>query len=43
MRREATYIKAFWARVDKEWIDAAGYAILAEDYFAKRTGVSFDR
>ena len=34
MRREATYIKAFWARVDKEWIDAAGYAILAEDYFS---------
>ena len=32
MRREALYVKAFWARVDKEWIDAAGYAILAEEY-----------
>ena len=36
MRREATYIKAFWARVDKEWIDAAGYAILAEEYFGRK-------
>ncbi|MDR0904561.1 MAG: hypothetical protein LBN00_00060 [Oscillospiraceae bacterium] len=33
MRREATKIKAFWAQVDKEWIDEAEYAILAEDYF----------
>ena len=32
MRREANYKKAFWARIDKEWIDAAGYAILAEEY-----------
>jgi len=32
MRREATYVKAFWARVDHEWIDAAGYAILADEY-----------
>ena len=32
MRREATHIKAFWARVDKEWIDEARYAILAEEY-----------
>ena len=36
MRREALHIKAFWARVDKEWIDAARYAILAEEY-NKRT------
>ncbi|MCL2409477.1 MAG: GNAT family N-acetyltransferase [Oscillospiraceae bacterium] len=33
MRREALHIKAFWARVDKEWIDEAVYAILAEEYF----------
>ena len=33
MRREALHRKAFWARVDKEWIDDAVYAILAEDYF----------
>ena len=32
MRREALCRKAFWARVDKEWIDEAWYAILAEDY-----------
>ena len=32
MRREATHIKAFWARVDKEWVDKAEYAILAEEY-----------
>lgn len=32
MRREGNYKKAFWARVDKEWIDAMGYAILAEEY-----------
>jgi len=31
MRREALHIKAFWARVDKEWIDEAKYAILAEE------------
>ena len=35
MRREAVYVKAFWARVDKEWIDQAVYAILAEEYFGK--------
>ena len=34
MRREATHVKAFWARVDKEWIDLAEYAILAEEWFA---------
>ena len=33
MRREATHIKTFWARVDKEWVDEAVYAILAEEYF----------
>ena len=32
MRREALHIKAFWARQDKEWIDKAVYAILAEKY-----------
>jgi predicted thioesterase len=35
MRREALHRKAFWARVDKEWIDEVWYAILAEDYFAE--------
>jgi len=35
MRREALRIKAFWARVDKEWIDGTEYAILAEEYFTK--------
>lgn len=35
MRREATFKKAFWARVDKEWIDQAVYAILAEEYFGQ--------
>ena len=35
MRREALFVKKFWARVDKEWIDEAVYAILAEDYFQK--------
>jgi len=33
MRREALFRKAFWARVDKEWVDEAVYAILAEEYF----------
>jgi RimJ/RimL family protein N-acetyltransferase len=33
MRREALNKQAFWARVDKEWIDRADYAILAEEYF----------
>ncbi|MCL1953085.1 MAG: GNAT family N-acetyltransferase [Oscillospiraceae bacterium] len=32
MRREALHVKAFWARIDKEWIDQAVYAILAEEY-----------
>ena len=32
MRREALHIKAFWARVDRKWIDEAKYAILAEEY-----------
>ncbi|MCL2402205.1 MAG: GNAT family N-acetyltransferase [Oscillospiraceae bacterium] len=35
MRREALHKKAFWARVDKEWIDEAIYAILAEEYFER--------
>ena len=35
MKCEAKHRKAFWARVDKEWIDELWYAILAEDYFAK--------
>lgn len=35
MRREATHVKAFWARIDKEWIDEAVYAILAEEYFQR--------
>ena len=35
MHREALFRKAFWARVDKEWIDRAVYSILAEDYFAE--------
>ena len=32
MRREALHLKSFWARIDKEWIDEAVYAILAEEY-----------
>ena len=32
MRREALHVKAFWARVDKEWIDELEYAILAHEY-----------
>ncbi|MDR0917007.1 MAG: GNAT family N-acetyltransferase [Oscillospiraceae bacterium] len=36
MRREATHVKAFWARVDNEWIDEAVYAILAEEWFRDR-------
>ncbi|MDR0917069.1 MAG: GNAT family N-acetyltransferase [Oscillospiraceae bacterium] len=32
MRREGTHVKAFWARVDKEWIDEAVYAILADEW-----------
>jgi len=35
MRREALHVKAHWARVDKEWIDRAEYAILAEEYELK--------
>ncbi len=34
MRREALHVKAFWARVDKEWVDEAIYAILADEYKA---------
>jgi RimJ/RimL family protein N-acetyltransferase len=36
MRREALHLKSFWGRVDKEWIDRAIYAILADEYFQKR-------
>jgi len=32
MRREALRVKAFWARVEKEWVDSFEYAILAEEY-----------
>jgi len=32
MRREALHVKAFWARVDKEWIDEVRYAILADEW-----------
>jgi RimJ/RimL family protein N-acetyltransferase len=34
MRREAHNVKAFWSRVDEEWIDMYVYAILAEEYVA---------
>jgi inorganic pyrophosphatase len=33
MRQEALYRKAFRIRTDERWVDAIGYAILAEDYF----------
>lgn len=36
MRREATKIKSFWAQVDKQWIDEAEYAILAEEWSASK-------
>ena len=36
MRREALHVKAFWARVDNEWIDKAEYAILADEYYAQK-------
>ena len=36
MRCEATHAKAFWARVDKEWVDMAEYAILMEDYIKRK-------
>jgi len=32
MRREALHVRAFWARVDKEWVDEAVYAILSDEY-----------
>lgn len=35
MRREALHKKAFWARIDKEWIDEAIYAILNEEWNIK--------
>lgn len=42
MSREALHRKAFWARVDKQWIDEAVYAILAEDYFARDNEINTD-
>jgi len=42
MRREALHRKAFWARLDKEWVDEAWYAILAEDYFQKTLNPTVD-
>ena len=36
MQREALRRKAFWAHVDKEWVDEAWYAILAEAYFKRK-------
>ena len=36
MRREALHTKAMWARVDKQWVDEARYAILAEEYFENK-------
>lgn len=35
MRREALHKNAFWARIDKEWIDEAIYAILHEEWNIK--------
>jgi RimJ/RimL family protein N-acetyltransferase len=35
MRREALHVKGFWARVDKEWVDEAVYAILKDEYETK--------
>ena len=35
MRQEAIYHKAFRIRSEDRWVDAIGYAILAEDYFKK--------
>lgn len=32
MRREALHVKSLWARVDKQWIDQAVYAILADEF-----------
>jgi len=35
MRREALHKKAFWARIDKEWVDELKYAILDEEFHKK--------
>ena len=32
MRREALQIKAYWAHIDKKWVDRAEYAMLAEEF-----------
>ena len=43
MRREAEHVKAFWARVDNEWVDQYEYAILADEYFfSKRSETARD-
>ena len=34
MRREAMHKAAFWARIDREWIDRLVYSILADEYHA---------
>ena len=39
MIREGLQRKAFWARMDKEWIDKAWYAIFADDYFVERSSL----
>jgi len=39
MRREALHVKAFWARVDNEWIDESIYAILSEEYTQENENV----
>jgi predicted thioesterase/RimJ/RimL family protein N-acetyltransferase len=40
MRLETLAKKAFWARVDKEWVDQAIYAILAKEYFAESSSLT---
>lgn len=40
MRQEALYRKAFRIRSEDRWVDAIGYAILAEDYFKKEKTVA---
>ena len=37
MWQEAIYHKAFRIRSENRWVDAIGYAILAEDYFNKES------
>jgi RimJ/RimL family protein N-acetyltransferase len=40
MRREGLLRRAFWARVDKAWVDQALYGILADDYVEPRSSQS---